>query len=131
MANLESLIIEGTINTPRINFDVENSVFEITGKSMPEDSVDFYMPIMDWVDEFAIRPVSKAKFKVKLLYFNTTSSKMILEIIKKIGNAGADVKIDWYYYEDDEDMEEVGEHLQSILGEDCVTLIGTTEEDEE
>ena len=128
MANLESLKISATINTPEINFDVENSTFEISGKSMPEDSVDFYMPIMDWVEEFAVRPVSEARFKVKLIYFNTASSKMILEIIKKIGKAGANVIIEWYYSDDDEDMEEVGEHLQSILGEGRVELIMTEEE---
>ena len=123
MGNLESLNIEATINTPKIVFDVVNNIFEISGKSMPEDSVDFYMPIIDWVEEFAVKPVTQATFKVKLIYFNTASSKMILEIIKKIGKSGANVIIEWYFSDDDEDMEEVGEHLQSILGEDRVKMI--------
>ncbi len=123
MSSLESLIIEGTINTPSIIFDTEKHSFQISGKSMPEDAVDFYKPIDEWVLQFADSKISQATFEIRLEYFNTASSKLILGLIKKIGEAAADVSINWYYMEDDEDMEEVGEHLASILGNDVVKII--------
>jgi hypothetical protein len=122
MSAIESLHITGTYSTPEIVFDTTALVFKITGKSMPEDAVDFYRPILDWVNEFTLKPIENAKFVIKLVYFNTASSKMILEIIKRIGKAGANITIDWYYDDDDEDMLEVGEHLQSILGKERVIL---------
>ena len=90
---------------------------------MPEDSVEFYKPIEEWVDVFGNSPIPKAKFEIRLEYFNTASSKLILGIIKKIGLSSKDILIDWYYMDDDEDMEEIGEHLASILGKDVVNII--------
>ena len=81
---LESLKIEGTINTPSIYFDTENNVFKISGKSMPEDAVEFYQPIIKWVDEFSSTPIPNAKFEVVLEYFNTSSSKCILDLFKQL-----------------------------------------------
>ena len=123
MSSLDSLIIEQTINTPEIIFDVENGSFKISGKSMPEDAVEFYKPIVEWVKEFAKTPLSKATFNVELEYFNTASSKLILGIIKTIGQSSSDTCINWYYMEDDEDMQDVGEHLSEILGEGIVNVI--------
>ena len=123
MSNIESLVIEGTINTPSITFDTEKNIFEIAGKSMPEDAVTFFKPVESWVKQFAESSIDEAKFDIRLEYFNTASSKLILGLIKKIAESGASITIDWYYMEDDEDMQEVGEHLASILGEDVVNII--------
>ena len=120
---LESLKIEGTINPPSIYFDTENNIFKISGKSMPEDAVEFYQPIIKWVDEFSSTPIPNAKFEVVLEYFNTASSKLILNIIKKIGESSSDISIDWHYMEDDEDMLDIGEYLSEILGEGVVNII--------
>ena len=60
---------------------------------------------------------------VKLEYFNTASSKLILSIIKQIGESSKDISINWHYLEDDEDMLDVGEHLSEILGGNIVNII--------
>lgn len=118
MNMIQPLKIEPTHKTPKVYLDPENNVFEISGRSIPEDSVGFYKPILDWLDEYAKNPLPQIEFKFELEYFNTASSKNILEILKKleeIYEKGNDVKIIWYYEEDDEDMEETGEDYKALL----------------
>ena len=115
---LKPLKIEPTHKTPRVTLEPETNIFELGGRSIPEDSVSFYKPILEWIDAYAQSPNPKTEFKFELEYFNTSSSKNILELLKKlesIFNSGNDVHITWYYDEDDEDMEETGEDYKALL----------------
>jgi len=115
---LEPLKIEPTHKTPKVFFDPEQNKFELSGRSIPEDSVGFYKKILDWIDEYGKQANAKTEFKFELEYFNTSSSKNILELLKKlekIHQDGNEVRISWYYDEDDEDMEETGEDYQALL----------------
>ncbi len=115
---MESLIIEGSTKTPDVNFDIENGALEIKGRSIPENSIEFYKPLVDWLEEYAQDPKSKTIVNVHLEYFNTSSSKCILDVFKKleaIHKNKYDVQINWYYEEDDEDMLEAGEDYESII----------------
>jgi hypothetical protein len=112
------LKIEPTHKTPKVYFDPAENVFEVSGRSIPEDSVSFYKPLLDWLDDYAKSPNPKTPFKFELEYFNTSSSKNILEMLKKlegIYQGGNEVTIYWYYDEDDEDMEETGEDYKALL----------------
>jgi hypothetical protein len=115
---IESLKIEPTHKTPKVYLDPENNQFELSGRSIPEDSVGFYKRVLDWIDSYAESPNPKTDFKFELEYFNTSSSKNILELLKKlekIHTDGHEVHIKWYYDEDDEDMEETGEDYKALL----------------
>jgi hypothetical protein len=115
---IEALKIEPTHKTPKIYFDPANNIFEVSGRSIPEDSVGFYKRVLDWIDEYAKGPNPKTEFKFELEYFNTSSSKNILELLKKLEKLhqdGNDVRIAWYYDEDDEDMQETGEDYKALL----------------
>lgn len=49
-----------------------------------------------------------------MVYFNTSSSKAILDIIdilEKHHKQGGNIKLFWYYEEDDEDIQESGEEF--------------------
>ena len=54
--------------------DKEKNIFEISGKSLPEDVVDFYQPLLDWLNKYRSTPNPKTEFTFKLMYFNTASS---------------------------------------------------------
>lgn len=115
---LKPLKIEPTHKTPRVYLEPETNTFELGGRSIPEDSVAFYKPILEWIDAYGEQPNPKTEFKFELEYFNTSSSKNILEILKKLENIhqkGHNVHIIWYYDEDDEDMEETGEDYKALL----------------
>ena len=118
---MEVISIEETKKTPRVHLNVTDKKFEIRGRSMPEDATEFYEPILMWLNKYAESPVEGIDLEVTLDYFNTTSSKMILEIFKLIEGTGKH-KIKWFYHMDDGDMQDAGEDFQYIIG-DKVELI--------
>jgi len=115
---MESLTIEGTPKTPNVKFDAEQGSIEIKGRSIPENSIEFYKPLVDWLEDYSKTPASNTKVNIQLEYFNTSSSKCILDVFKKleaIYKAKNEVIINWFYEEDDEDMLEAGEDYESII----------------
>lgn len=115
---MRALIIEPTSKTPKVIMNSDISVFEIAGRSIPEDSVGFYRKVLDWVDEYAKHPNDRSNFKFQLEYFNTSSSKCLLDLFRKLEKmhkGGYDVTITWHYDADDEDMEETGQDYKALL----------------
>ncbi len=115
---MEPLIFEGSPKTPSVSFDAEKGVIEIKGRSIPENSIEFYKPLVAWLDEYKENPAPKTEVNIQLEYFNTSSSKCILDLFKKIEGVrtkSEDVIINWYYEEDDESMLEAGEDYESII----------------
>ncbi len=115
---METVSIEGTPKTPAITMDPEKGLIEIKGRSIPENSIEFYKPVVDWLDKYEKEPHEITTVNMQLEYFNTSSSKCILDVFKKleaIKKARHDVVINWYYEEDDEDMLEAGEDYESII----------------
>ncbi|MEA2105977.1 MAG: DUF1987 domain-containing protein [Bacteroidota bacterium] len=115
---MESISIEGTPKTPAVSFNAETGVIEIKGRSIPENSIEFYRPLVEWLEEYSKDPQKLTTVNIQLEYFNTSSSKCILDVFKKlesIKKARNDVIINWYYEEDDEDMLEAGEDYESII----------------
>lgn len=115
---MDSLVLEGGTKTPKIQLDSEHGSVKIQGRSIPENSLDFYKPVLSWLDQYIKDPKEQTVVDVKLEYFNTSSSKCILDVFKKleiIFKRGSRVKINWYYEEDDEDMLEAGEDYHSIV----------------
>ena len=115
---MDNLVLNAGPKTPHIKLDGTGN-FEIKGKSIPENSVEFYKPVFEWLDQYSSKPNTTTKVLVELEYFNTSSSKCILDIFRKlelIHNSGkSKVAISWMYDEDDEDMMETGEDYQTIV----------------
>lgn len=115
---MEIIKIKGTEDTPNVILDKAQNLFEISGRSLPEDVSMFYEPILSWIDQYAEEPNSSTVFNFKLEYFNTASSKVILDILLKfedIHEKGNKVSIKWHYREDEEDMLEAGEEYADIV----------------
>lgn len=116
---MANLIIEGTEDTPLVSFDVDGGKFEISGRSLPEDAVFFYRPVLEWLDKYyQDGPLDQTTFDIKLEYFNTASSKLVLDLFMKLeehSSRGNSTKVNWYFYEDDEDMQEAGEEFAELV----------------
>lgn len=115
---MESLIIENTNKTPKVFFNALNGKMELTGRSIPENSFQFYEPLLQWIDEYVKSPHEQTCFTFKLDYFNTSSSMYILGILKKLEKMyveGKNVRVLWYYDAEDEDMLQTGEDLRQIV----------------
>ena len=108
------LHLEGTEDTPRIVLDKEKGIMEISGRSLPEDSSEFYRPVLDWIEEYAKAPSPSSVFTFKLEYFNTASSKLILDVLYALEDISG-LRIQWYFHEEDEDMEEAGQEFSELV----------------
>lgn len=116
---METLNISGTEDTPTVVLNYESGEFVISGRSLPEDVTSFYKPVLDWLDGFANSPKEGAKFHFKLEYFNTASSKILLDIFMRIEEISEDsskaFSIAWYYQDSDTDMQEAGEEYSELV----------------
>lgn len=115
---MEKIKIEPTPKTPSVSFDYNSGLLEIKGRSIPENSIEFYKPIIESLEKYGIKPSSVTTVNVQLEYFNTSSSKCILDVFKKletIHKNGNQLVVNWYYESDDEDMLEAGEDYQAII----------------
>lgn len=114
---MENIQIDGTEKTPTISLEPAGQL-SFFGRSIPENSVAFYKPVFDWLDQYTGEAQNSTTVKVQLDYFNTSSSKCLFDIFKKLENihkSGKQVTVEWCYEEDDEDMKEAGEDYQSIF----------------
>jgi hypothetical protein len=115
---MEELVIEGTPKTPTIKFNPNNGYLLVRGRSIPENSIEFYKPLVDALEAYNKSSKPQTKVDIQLEYFNTSSSKCILDVFKKleaINSGSSEVTINWFYEEDDEDMLEAGEDYQAII----------------
>jgi hypothetical protein len=115
---MEKYTYEGTARTPTINFDFSTGVLEIKGRSIPENALEFYQPLIEALEKYSgsVKPTTIAT--VSLEYFNTSSAKRILDVFKKleeIKKAGSAVSINWFYEEDDEDMLGAAQDYEALV----------------
>lgn len=115
----EAIFIEETDETPKVHFDAEKNIFEIEGKSLPEDATGFYDPIQEWLEKYVKNPNPKTEFDLKLEYFNSASASKILKLLivledlNKVENATA--KINWYFDRDDDLIKKRGKEIMEII----------------
>ena len=111
--------VEQTAKTPLIILNGQTGVFELTGRSLPENPVQFYLPMFIWMENYFLHPAPQTTLNIQLDYFNTNSAKCIVELFKKLeinsksGNGNS--IINWRYNDHDEDMMETGEDFKSII----------------
>lgn len=104
---MKNLHLEETQDTPRVNLNQAERIFEISGRSLPEDCIEFFTPVLNWINEYKQAPNPETVFVFKLEYFNTASSKLILDMLHTLKGLPG-IKIIWYYFEDDEEISDAG-----------------------
>jgi hypothetical protein len=119
---MEDLIIEGekgTYLSPDVHFSAETGICEIKGESYQEETFEFFNKLTAWLNEYTEKAKKPITFNFKLSYFNTSSSRAILDmlaILKKYKDAGGQVEVNWYYLESDDNMLEEAEDFQADAG---------------
>ncbi len=124
---MNPFILEPTEFSPSIIFDPSISKFEISGESRPENAGKFYDAIIKWLEQYQSSLFSKQtslpnnekiNFDIKLEYFNSTSAKYILDVLKVLDNfhkEGLINRINWFYDSMDEDMKDSGEQFSRLV----------------
>ncbi|MFN7708088.1 MAG: DUF1987 domain-containing protein [Sphingobacteriia bacterium] len=115
---MRNLVIEPTDKTPKVVFDAEKSIYVVEGRSIPEDSAGFYRKVYSWLDQYGTQLTHSMQVEMKLEYFNTSSSKCILDMfrrLEKLHEKTDSVQVVWYAEEEDEDLVEAGEDYSRLV----------------
>jgi len=125
---MDKLLISPTPVTPEIKFSPEENIFLISGTSSPEDVRAMYYPVLEWVKQFvdeiiegrnnAFSADKPLVMKVDLYYFNSSSAKFYYDIfleLRKLSLSGVPVLIEWYFDEEDTDMQEAGSDIALLV----------------
>lgn len=115
---VESLKLAATEDTPMIDFDTSTGIFKVSGRALPEDALEFFKPIEDWLQSYVEDPLESTTMEMSVDYFNSASTRYIFNILMSLEDlieAGKEAKIIWYYREDDDMIETKGEELESML----------------
>jgi len=114
----KALKLKGTKESPEIILDKEANQFAISGRSLPEDSFQFYQPVLEWIKEYAKDPLPVTELHAHFEYFNSSSIKQLLILFKSLESLisdGKEAKIIWKYDEDDDLMEIKGKEFKRML----------------
>ncbi|MGD9995117.1 MAG: DUF1987 domain-containing protein [Salinivirgaceae bacterium] len=115
---MEAKRLAGTDESPEVILDKSTNEFKFMGKSLPEDVKEFYTPILNWIEEYVVDPNEETVVEFNMEYFNSASSKQILDILERfamVTEKGKKIAVKWHYMEDDEDMEDAGESYADIV----------------
>lgn len=115
---MDEYYVRKTFNTPEVFFSPNEGVLKIEGRSIPEDPGEFFDNIIEQVNQYYENPKELTRIDIKLEYINSGSSKYMLElmrIFKKNYENGKDCIVNWYYEEDDESIQELGQHYQATV----------------
>jgi len=116
---MQTLRITESFKTPYVNIDPNIGVLEIYGNSIPLNSLDFYSEIFSLIQKYKGKPQKNTLVNIYLNTVNSSSIKCLLQIMKKLENIQiekkAEIKVNWIYDCEDEDMKELGEYLESNI----------------
>lgn len=116
---MEPLQLEGNFEMPTVSCNAQEGKIEIKGRSIPPHPLDFYQQIFDWWEKYTQEKPSQTEIEISLEYFNTASFKYIMHLLRLANefhtSGNGEVKLNWYYEEDDEDLMETGELIQETF----------------
>tara|TARA_B100000809_G_C15107612_1_gene519311 strand:+ start:435 stop:824 length:390 start_codon:yes stop_codon:yes gene_type:complete len=116
---MDNYIKEGSFSTPSVNLNATSGLLKLLGRSIPENPVKHYQPIEGWFKNFIQTSPSKITLQIHLDYLNTHSTECVLILMKILESyyksSNADVKIIWNFDEDDDDIEDLGDDLSTLL----------------
>jgi hypothetical protein len=115
---MEKLVIEKTDTTPQIDFDPEQGLLKITGRSIPLNPKRFYEPVLSWIEKYTSQANNSTVLDVYMDYFNTASTFLITDIIRQLvkGLEGRGLTVNWYHDTGDDDVLEIAGNMESVTG---------------
>jgi SiaC family regulatory phosphoprotein len=110
--------IPATDKSPEVVLHAEGLI-SIKGKAIPDNAFQFFAPVLDWVSNYCDHPSANTKVELALEYYNTSSSKVLISILKSLDhlhkNEISKIEVSWFFETDDDDMEESGQDFQRMV----------------
>jgi len=117
---LENILLRGRNIYPKVVLNKTENIFEISGRSLPEDVDAFYIPIVNWIRDYVEDPNDYTEFVFKFDYYNSSTARKVVDILlilEKINSLSTNKKVNvvWYYDDGDEVMYDNGEDFQNVI----------------
>jgi hypothetical protein len=114
---IDNLLISSTETTPEVNFYASQNKALMRGESYPENAAEFYARVIEWLTNYVenMKEDDLFDFLLHLTYFNSSSSKVLLDIFDLLDEAGENgnkIVIHWLYDKGNETLQEYGEEFQ-------------------
>ncbi|QCI28330.1 DUF1987 domain-containing protein [Caminibacter pacificus] len=108
---MEKVYIPATRYTPEITLDPQKGLIEMKGKSYPENTFEFYKPIIDWVKEYIKNPNDTTTVNMEIVYFNSSTSKLFFNLFDILyeNKDKSKITINWIYDKENDTAKEAGE----------------------
>jgi len=123
---MDNLTIEETKYTPKIDLDALNGTVSMAGKSYPENTFEFYEPVMKWLEEyFETSAKEETNVNLEIIYFNSSSSKLFFDLFDLLeeNKDQHKITINWIYDGENESALEAGEDFQEDFEELTINLV--------
>lgn len=117
---MQKIDIQKTISTPHMIIDEENNYLMLSGESFPENIVNFYEPLLGWLDSYLESDFSTLTFDCSLVYFNSSTSKLLMNILNAMNEAaarGKKVIVNWHSSKENDVIIECGEEFGEDFGD--------------
>lgn len=111
---MKALKIKGSSDVPQVLFDNKRGKLFMGGSSLPENVIEFFNPIMRWLDEYKSNSTASTSVEFNFEYLNTASTNMmarIIESLQDLKEVNKEITITWCYTTGDYDMKELGLEL--------------------
>lgn len=116
---MAGLHLDRTEKTPEVDFEPEAGLFRLEGTSIHENAERFYRELINHVETYVRHPAARTRIQISLDYFNSSTSKYLLDLLKLLDEVHAsgkgEVELEWHYTADDLDMKEAGEDYDALL----------------
>ena len=123
---MENINIAVAKMTPMINFDSNTGVLVMEGKSFPENTFEFYKPVLEWLKNYFVQTSLDTKIIFRIVYCNSTTSKILYDMFDMFQNAcdeGKSISIKWEFLEDNDAAEEIGEDFKDDFEDLDIELV--------
>ena len=112
---MDNLQIEAKKSSPAIDLNAQTHTLNISGESYPENTANFYAPVFEWVEKY-LESIDEEEVTVniELIYFNSSSSKVIMDLfdlLEEASDDGKNIVVNWIYDEDNDAALEYGEEF--------------------
>lgn len=113
---MEIIRLEATEDLPSVLFDGDKGLFEISKRSLPENAIRFYEPLIDYINEYLKSPKEETNIVLHFDYISTSSTKQIMKMIMLFDQLKQTKKINlnWNYDKGDIDMMQTGSRLEQL-----------------
>lgn len=129
---MTELNIDATSRTPKITLNASASTLLIDGESYPEDVTGFYKPVFAAVQSHLASPDARLDVEIKLIYFNSSSARSLMELLDMMdaaAAAGATVSIKWFCDSDDDITREFAEDISADIEHVNIDILELTLDD--